>query len=424
MYKVFLPFLVAFFFVSCSSVHSVKPNEKAFAEEDAYVLFALRAEQLNDYNSSSILFNTLYEKSSKKEYLYRSLENDLVAKENEKVIARVDAITKNSFDDPVLIRLKIVALLELHKFQEAQTYATLLVKKTQAVDDYLLVSESYSKNKEYDIALKYLESAYAKEYNEKILDQMSIILYVNLDRKKDAIAYLETHMRVHGSSKLICNRLLGIYSNENNIDGLLSTYKRLYAIDNDPEVAKKIIQIYTYKRDYIHLTTFLEESGSDDEALLQLYSAAKNYKKAYPLADELYAKTSDITFLGQSAIYEYESAKDKKSNKLLSSVTAKLEKVSKESSEPLYMNYLGYILIDHDIDVKKGLVYIEKVLKMQPESAYYLDSQAWGYYKLGKCHKAKSIIDRVVKLEGGDDPEVLSHVKDIDKCIKIQKGKI
>jgi predicted Zn-dependent protease len=424
MYKVFLPFLLSLLLVSCASVQSIKPNEKAFEQEDVYVLFALRAEQLNDYNSASILFNTLYEKSSKKEYLYRSLENDLVAKENEKLIARVDVFAGDSLADPKLIRLKIVALLELQRFEESQNLAVALVHQTQESDDYLLVSETYSKNREYDIALKYLDSAYVKEYNEKILDQMSIILYVNLDRKKDAIAYLETHMRVHGSSKLICNRLLGIYSNENNIDGLLSTYKRLYAIDQDFEVAKKIIGIYTYKRDYIHLTDFLEESGSDDEALLELYSAAKNYKKAYPLANDLYKKTSDISYLGQSAIYEYESAKDKKSKTLLSSVVTKLTKVAKESSEPLYKNYLGYILIDHEIDVKKGISYIQQVLKLQPESAYYIDSLAWGYFKLGECEKAKKLMSKVVKLEGGDDPEVLLHVKQIDKCIKIKKGKI
>ncbi len=423
MYKVFLLFLASFFLVSCSSMHDVKPNEKAFEQEDTYVLFALRAEQVQDYQGASTLFNTLYIKSSKKEYLYRSLENDLVAKENEQVVRRVNAITQGSLEDAKLIRFKVIALMELGKFKEAQQLAVKLVQKTQESEDYLLVSQTYSKNQEYEIALKYLESAYAKEYNEKILDQMSIILYVNLDRKKDAIAYLQTHMRMHGNSKLICNRLLGIYSNENNIEGLLSTYQRLYSIDKDPEVAKKIIQIYTYQRDYIHLLNFLEESGSDDEALLQLYAALKNYKKAYLLADKLYKQTSDITYLGRSAIYEYESAADKSSKVLLSQVIKKLEKVLQESSEPLYMNYLGYILIDHDVDVKKGLVYIQKVVKLEPESAYYLDSLAWGYFKLKECKKAKTIMNKVVKLQGGDDPEVLLHVKDIDACLKIKKGK-
>ena len=252
---------------------------------------------------------------------------------------------------------------------------------------------------------------------------MSIILYVNLQRTKDAIAQLETHTRVHGCSKSICHRLIGFYSNENNVDGLLSVYLRLYSLDKSKEIADKIIQIYSYKKDYIKLMDFLEESKSDDRALFELYAFTKNYHKAYLLADKLYAKTGDINYMGQSAIYEYESANDKNDKKLLHNIVDKLQKVVKIDSNPLYLNYLGYVLIDHDIDVKEGMKCIEKVLLTQPNSSFYLDSLAWGYYKLGKCKKAKEIMNRVVTLEGGDDPEVKKHIRIIDKCIKNTKAK-
>ncbi len=419
--------LLSLFLVSCAGtnagLNTLKPNEKAFEEEDAYVLFALRAEQVHEYKAASSMFNTLYEKSQKKEYLYRSLKNDLVAKEYEEVIKIVDETTDGSFDDYVLIRVKVVALIELYKLEEAKVLATQLVEKSNAVNDYLLVSDVYIKRQEYDTALKYLESAYIKDYNEKILDKMSIVLYVNLQRKKDAIAQLETHTRIHGCSRLICHRLIGFYSNENNVDGLLSVYLRLYSVDKSEEIADKIIQIYSYKKDYLRLMDFLEESKSDDKALFELYSFTKNYHKAYLLADDMYAKTGDINYLGQSAIYEYESANDKNDKKLLKSVVDKLQKVIQLDNNPLYLNYLGYVLIDHNIDVKGGMKYIEKVLLTQPNSSFYLDSLAWGYYKLGKCKKAKEIMNRVVKLEGGDDPEVKKHVRIIDKCIKNTKAK-
>ena len=419
--------LLSLFLVSCAGtnagLNTLKPNEKAFDEEDTYILFALRAEQVHENRAASSIFNTLYEKSQKKEYLYRSLQNDLLAKEYEEVIKIVDEKTNGSFDDYVLIRVKVIALMELYKMDEAKVLATQLVEKSNAVNDYLLVSDVYIKRQEYDTALKYLESAYIKDYNEKILDKMSIILYVNLQRTKDAIAQLETHTRVHGCSKPICNRLIGFYSNENNVEGLLSVYLRLYSIDKSEDIAKKIIQIYSYKKDYIKLMNFLEESKSDDKALFELYSFTKNYNKAHLLADKLYAKTGDMNYLGQSAIYEYESANDKNEKKLLQSVVDKLQKVVKADNNPLYLNYLGYVLIDHNIDVKEGMKYIEKVLLTQPNSSFYLDSLAWGYYKLGKCKKAKEIMNRVVTLKGGDDPEVKKHVRIIDKCIKNTKVK-
>ena len=417
MFRTSLLIIVALFLISCSS-KLVSPNEKAFAAEDDYILFALRAEQVGNYKMASTLFEELYEKSSKKEYLYRSLESELEAKNYEKLIERVDALLEEEDFNAKLIRLKTLCYIALHNLDAALKLSVSLAAKTKKADDYLLASDVYVKRQEFDMAVKYLESAYAREYNEKILDKMSIVLYVNLGRKKDAIAELETHSRIFGCSQLICNRLIAFYSNDNNVNGLLSAYLRFYDTYKSEKIAKKIIQIYTYKRDYLGLMDFLERYHSDDILLLQLYTSVKNYKKAYQLSDRLYDETSELDYLGQSAIYEYESAKDKKSKELLNHVVSKLTQVTESLKKPLYLNYLGYILIDHELDIKKGMDYIHTVLKYQPDSSFYLDSLAWGYYKLGNCQKAKKIMNRVVTLEGGDDPEVKAHVQKIEKCLK------
>lgn len=419
----FVLLLLAFSSCGLSTPKPVASNQKSFDLEDTYILFALRAEQIKDYDSASKLFNTLYQKADKKEYLYRSIQNDLVAKEYDKVIQRVDELSKDAPFDAKLTRLKVIALFEQNKLDEAIKLSVVLAATTKAPNDYLLTSDIYTKRQEFDLAVRYLESAYEKEHNEMILDKMSIILYVNLDKKKEAIAQLETHSRILGCSELVCRRLAAFYSNDNNLEGLLSTYLRLYELNKKAEVAKKIVQIYTYKRDYVALMSFLENSKSDDALLLQIYTNAKNYEKAYPLADKLYEKTGDVNYLGQSAIYEYEASGAKPSKKVLQNVIEKLKTVVAIQSDAVYLNYLGYIMIDHSIDVKAGMAYIDEVLKLKPDSAYYLDSKAWGYYKLGECKKAKKLIKKVLTLEGGDDPEVKAHEKAIDTCIKTQKGK-
>jgi len=426
MFKTLLVSILTLVFSGCistSSLATIKAHEKAFEQEDTYILFALRAEQVRDYNSASDIFNALYEKSLKKEYLYRSLQNDLAASKNEKIIKRIDELQGENIEDFALNRLKIISLIGLNKLEAAKELAIKLVKTSNNVDDYLLVSEIYVKLKKFDTAVKYLESAYVKNYNEKILDQMSIVLYVNLNRKKDAIAQLETHSRVHGCSRLICKRLIGLYSNENNIQGLLSAYLRLYKIDNNKSVADKIVQIYGYTKDYINMMNFLEDSKSNDELLLQIYVNLKSYKKASPLAYQLYKKTGETTYLGQSAIFEYEASTNPKDKSMQKNVIKKLEEVIRKTKKGLYLNYLGYLLIEHDIDIKKGMNYINEALKLNPNSSYYLDSLAWGYYKLGNCKKAKEIMDKVVKLGGSENDEVISHMKMINKCNKIKKGK-
>ena len=395
--------------------------KKAFESEDAYILAALDYERRGIKHSSAELFFLLYQKSQKKEYLYRSLNNRLDIKSYQKVIELIDA--QNDSEDITLQRLKIIALINLKELDKALLLADALVKKIGEEQDYILVSTIYTKQEKYDIAVKYLESAYTKNFNETVLDKMAIILYVNLGRKKEAIAQLETHSRIVNCSEMICNRLIGFYSNENNLGGILQTYLRLYKNNHNQQLAKKIVQLYGYKKEYKHMLEFLEESKTDDETLLQLYSMMKDYKKAYLLADKLYQESGDIELLGQSAVFEYESYVKHDDALILKNIVHKLEQVVHENPSPLYRNYLGFVLIDHDLDVKRGMAYIEDVLKVEPSSAYYLDSLAWGHYKLGQCAKAMKIMNRVVTLEGGKDPEVQSHVKDIQKCIKINKGK-
>ncbi len=420
MYKYIATLFFVVLFAGCSvSQHDIAPNpsKKAFDKEDFIVLLALRAEQLKDYNASSSIFETLYKKSNKKEYLYRSLQGDLITKQNEKVISRVDALTKGSFDDYQLVRYKILALSRIGKIQEAKTNAIMLVKESDAVSDYLLVSNIYITLGKYDTALKYLESAYSKKFDEKILDKMAVVLFVNLDRKKDAIAQLESHALMYGCSSIVCTRLVSFYSEQNNIDGLLSVYLRMYAQHKQEKIANQIVQIYGYKKDYKKLINFLKKNKIDNALLLQLYIQAKNYKEASLIASNLYESTGEINYLGQSAIFEYEGTKDKNNPKMHKRVLDKLYKVLKVDNNPLYLNYIGYLLIDHEIDVKKGIKYIKTALGYNPTSEYYLDSLAWGYYKLGKCKQANKIMKKIMKIEGASsEAEVKLHYEKIKKC--------
>ncbi|HUH42491.1 MAG TPA: hypothetical protein VLZ29_05200 [Sulfurimonas sp.] len=423
-YSVKLLLSVMLIFSGCSSISEPslkKEHEKSFENEDMYIMSGLYLEELQDYNSSSKMFEALYYETGKKEYLYRSLKNDLILQKFEQVVQRVD-LEKNIVDNYELLKIKTVALIKLNSLIEAKELAIKLSEMSKKVDDYLLVTDIYIKLKEYQNAVAYLENIYITNADEKIIDRIATIMYIELDRKKDAIAQLEAHSRIHGCTEFICNKLIGFYSNENDIDALLSTYLRLYKLDKKIEIAKKIIQIYGYKKDYKGMSEFLQESKIDQELLLQLYIQEKNYTKATLIAKELYEESGNVAFLAQSAIFEYESSEDKNNKEMLSSVISKLKEVVKSSNDSMNLNYLGYLLIDHDIDIKKGMEYINEALKIEPDSAYYLDSLAWGYYKLKNCKEALRIIKKVQKLDGGDNEEVLKHIEMIEKCYKNSKG--
>jgi len=88
----------------------------------------------------------------------------------------------------------------------------------------------------------------------------------------------------------------------------------------------------------------------------------------------------------------------------------------KKSKDPLFLNYYGYLLIDHNRNVKKGIKLVKEALKQEPNSIFYLDSLAWGLYKQKKCKKAKVILDKVINQT--KEEEVLMHYKKIKECIQ------
>ena len=387
-------------------------------------IFALYAKSQGDANATIALFEVLYERSGKKEYRDEEIITMLQARQNERALRKI-AVYQDEVEegevDVTLERLNIAALMELQRFDEAKVKALALVEETKETQEYLQVASIYMLQKRYEFALRYLQSAYNINYDEKILDKMAIILYVNLDRKAEALSYLETHMLTHGCSETICLRLASFYSEENNVEGMLRIYTRLYDNTHDNKYAQNVIKLYNYKKDTIGLIQFLERSGSDDIMLLQMYISTKNYAKVVTLGEKLYEREGDPHYLGQSAIFEYEGAKDKNDPKMIESVIVKLEEVVDLSNEPLYMNYLGYLMIDHDIDVKNGMIFVRKALEYEGDSPYYLDSLAWGYYKQGQCKKALKLMQKVTKNLDKKDPEVSEHIKAIQQCIKGKK---
>ncbi len=150
--------------------------------------------------------------------------------------------------------------------------------------------------------------------------------------------------------------------------------------------------------------------------LLDIYVSSSDFKDAYIVAKRLYEKTSKINYLGRMAIYEYEINKSKLNATTLQSVSKKFEKVVLKLHDPLYLNYYGYLLIDHDIDVKKGIGLVQEALLKEPNSPFYLDSLAWGYYKLGRCEEAKEIMDKLIKVS--KEQELIDHSEQINKCVK------
>jgi tetratricopeptide (TPR) repeat protein len=66
------------------------------------------------------------------------------------------------------------------------------------------------------------------------------------------------------------------------------------------------------------------------------------------------------------------------------------------------LNYLGYSLVDMNINLDEGLGMIKKAVDAKPDDGYIVDSLGWAYFRMGKYDEAVTELERAVQLRAGD----------------------
>ena len=158
----------------------------------------------------------------------------------------------------------------------------------------------------------------------------------------------------------------------------------------------------------------MEANNEKDEILVSAYRATNNPEKAMSLLKDIYEKSGNKEVLAELAIVQFDMATNKK--EIVPSVIDKLEVVLQTSNNHIYQNFLAYLLIDFDLDVNRGLVLVKKALEQDPENIAYLDTLAWGEYKLRNCKTAYELMKKIVDEVGLEDEEIRVHWEKIKEC--------
>jgi len=384
--------------------------------DETYILGAMDAQVRQKPDVASAYFRHLYEKTGQKEYLYDSLRMYESAKDSSQFTKVTQEALDQNPDDKTLLRFHVVALLKEGKYSEAANEARILCEETKEASDYLLNAEALIKLGNYQSGFGELKKAYEITYDEEAAERMALIMYTQLNQKDEAIKFLKEHIGAHGNSKILGKRLGSLYADRGALEDASQIYEATYDLSNDPSIAQEVVRIYVYRQELQKLTLILEKSGINDPLLLELYARDKQFKKASTLADKLFKREANPLYLAQSSVFEYEAATDKNDVKLLHKVIEGLKQANEQVQDPVYLNYLGYLMIDHDLGVKEGMTYVQKALDKQPQSPFYIDSLAWGKYKLGECAEASRLIKQVESMVGTDEQEVRDHIKAIQQC--------
>jgi hypothetical protein len=394
---------------------------KPYNLENQYIVLALESENQKLYYDATSLYFKLFENTNNYEYLVKYLSIATIVKDFESVKKYSKKyLIDNIKEEEVILRLYIYALFKLNEKEESLKNGEKLISKYQNDINYQLLGSIYLEDKQYQKAYNLFNMAYQLTNTSNILMTATSIQYNNLFEKEQAIKRLENHIQMSGYDFNLSIQLLSFYEKLNQREKLIALLKNMFFYYKNSENQfllnkTKILFIKYVARDNINLAIkFLEENHEEDENLLNLYKISNQPDKAYTLLNKLYLNTNNLDYLAQQAIFEFEMTNDKDS--VLLDVIAKFEKVLEKISNPVYENYLAYILIDFDVDVKKGLVLVKKALTVEPNNIAYIDTLAWGEYKMKNCIEAYTQMKRVVDEVGTDDEDIKLHWEQIKEC--------
>lgn len=153
----------------------------------------------------------------------------------------------------------------------------------------------------------------------------------------------------------------------------------------------------TYAKTYFFKGLFLSKDDNYSDAIIQ-------FKKAID------RKTDD------SSYYYYLAAAYENVKNTDESVNALKKAIELDPKNAAYLNFIGYLYADKNIQLDEAKNYIDSALAQDPNNGAYLDSIGWVYFRQGdndqallKLREAK----RNIEATGDPDPVVYDHIGDV-----------
>ena len=394
-------------------------------KEDVFTLVGLDRELNSDFASSAIIYEKLFEETKDSDYLKKAIESYFANKDFTKVVTlSKDNFEKFSDIKEYLMYKYLLSTVILKKYDEALVIAKEL-EKYQSPQNSGLLGDLYYIVGQYDKSLENYEFGYKALGTPNLVLAIANLLHTKLNNTSQAIDYLKSYGEAHGCDKKVCLKLLEYYQVQNNLDGMVSVMETMYA-EHKKEHTKEKLAKFELMLGELYLQQnkqkgidFLAKTGNNNLVLASLYEKDKLYDKALELLEKTYQMTADDTILGRIAMIDFTIAKDKKL--VIKDVLNKFELALKEKSNPEYENFYGYLLIDYDLDVKKGLELVKKAYEANPQNIAFEDSIAWGYFKNNECTLAWQYMSEVVQKVGLDDEEIKLHYDEIKECMEGKK---
>ncbi len=390
--------------------------------EDEQIIRAIYYIEHNKNREASLIWKELFEVTNNQKYLIEYFYSALSYKDIKEVIKELkSSLGKKKSKE-------LYELLASLYSKEGNTDGVLEVVESLKNDDAESMYELaylYSINGKQNKSLNIYKKLYKKEKSWEALKGILSILSVQ-GKTKEATDILWRAIKSKKMPKDAYLVYVGLIDYKKDTKKAIFTFKKLLKITHDRRYIKQLISLYLFSKDYDSIIKILNKSRYDDKLLYELLLSKQKFVRAYMVLYRLYESSKDARWLTEKAILTYEIASKYKAidSRVISRVSELFDRSIKRGvSSPTYYNYYGYILIDHNKDIKKGISLVKKAVSVEPKNIYYLDSLAWGYYKLKDCNRAKKVVDKIVKIKSKNlEPDIKQHIKIIKKC-KVKKDK-
>lgn len=330
-------------------------------------------------------------------------ENDVIIN---KILA--DAFVQNGQMDKAIIALEKVKKLE----------------DTDALNDVL--ANLYMLQKQLPKALSLFEELYEKTKNPEVLKKI-LVIFLSQEKTQKALGVLSEHLLSEGCEDLFCEEALSFYVDSNALNMAKVVFEKIYQKSPTIPNATNYMRVLVALKQYQEAQGIAQSFPFDQGLLLDLYVMQGDFEKARDLSAQIYAQSKNPRFLALEAIYglgEGEIAKEsaiEAIKKLEKSIKERKKELQSNKQKPtnqdaFFYNFCGYLMIDFDIDIKKGIEYVKEALLVEPYSISYIDSLAWGYYKLGDCAKASQTFGQIPQNRVEKESELKAHSMQINAC--------
>jgi len=190
-----------------------------------------------------------------------------------------------------------------------------------------------------------------------------------------------------------------------------------FNIDEKNELSYYLGLCYTKLKQYEKALVYLEQvvTGANDVlrvfqcrmTLAYIYVITKRVKMAEYELKKLQSSGMESPLLYNTLAY---AAYIQKQN--LNAIDLYEKTLEIDSNNATAMNSMGYILADTGLDVMRALRLCRKAVDKKPQSAAYLDSLGWAYYRSGELVEARTWLRRALDLAPGEI-EIQRHFKTV-----------